>query len=131
MNEPFREEDIARLNAALRSGVRFSVRSGSPRCLGSAGRDARVRSPGGSESLGAHSRSVVGVLMCGSQAERCLSAAFPINLTVAGRASLHSLAGSLSECAMSLGLGAGIFRRARGGRAILAAASALSRGESP
>jgi hypothetical protein len=131
MNEPFHEEDIARLNGALRSGMRFSVRSAPPRGPGSPGLDARLRLPGVSEPFGAHPSTVVGVLMCGSLAGRCLSAAFPVDRTVAGRACLHSLAGSLAECAMSLGLGAGIFRRAPGDRGILAAASALSPRESP
>ena len=102
--------DLARLNSILDTNLRFAVEQ------------ARFDDPGGSEWEAADRRrgtrvpslAATGVLMYEPLTGLHLSAAFPITCSGARRLLLHSLAGSLAECAMTLGLGVGVYRRGCG-----------------
>ena len=83
--------ELKRLNSSLDANLRFEVV-----------RDTRPFSRGVLVDTGEH-----GV-------ER--RASFPVLANAPARTRLHSLARSLSECAMALGLGAGIYEGIAGGR---------------
>jgi hypothetical protein len=95
--------DLRRLNAALGSGLSFRVRfvavpagrSGLP------GSGARGREAG---------EQVEGVLVVAGEGAARGSAAFPVEMSGPREERLLSLARSLAECAMQLGLGAAIYR---------------------
>ena len=112
-------DDLARLNSLLVADIRFAVEP--------------AREPASTAS---------GVLTHRVSGRRQRSASFPVICSAVRRQLLHSLAGSLAECAMTLGLGAGVYRgsratpgslgarrfRAAGGSAV---ARPLGRGKSP
>jgi len=54
--------------------------------------------------------TVEGVLTHRVSDRRQRTASFPVLCSAARRQQLHSLARSLAECAMALGLGAGVYR---------------------
>jgi len=102
--------DLARLNSTLRTNLRFAVEqsqfdypAGLEREDGRGCRGARVRS-----------LAVTCVLMYEPPLGPHLSAAFPVMCSGVRRQLLHSLAGSFAECAMTLGLGAGVYRTGAG-----------------
>lgn len=102
--------DLARLNSILDTNLRFAVEQ------------VRFDDTGGSEREAADRRrgarvpslAATGVLMYEPPLGPHLSAAFPVTCSGVRRLLLHSLAGSLAECAMTLGLGAGVYRNGRG-----------------
>jgi len=78
--------DLARLNSALAAGIRFALEP--------------TLEP--ASTL----RGVLTHLVSGGRR----SASFPVSCSAVRRQLLHSLARSLAECAMVLGLGAGVYR---------------------
>jgi hypothetical protein len=79
--------DLARLNALLVANIRFAV-----------------------EPTPEAASTATGVLTHRISCRRQMSASFPVVCSAVRRQLLHSLAGSLAECAMILGLGAGVYR---------------------
>jgi hypothetical protein len=110
--------DVERVNRLLRSGLTFSVepeRGGDPR----APRESRARPrtrPGRTER-GRPSREDGGaraaraVLVMALEDGRCRAASCPIPGWTSERGRLLSISRGLSECAMALGLGTGVYRR--------------------
>ena len=98
--------DLARLNSLLAENLRFAVES-TCSCDGvRAGQDTCVeRSPARDASATAR-----GVLTHRASEGRQKSASFPVVCSGARRLLQHSVARSLAECAMTLGLGAGVYR---------------------
>ncbi len=86
--------DVERVNALLRANLRFDVDDGSH----AGTRQRRGRPP------------ATGTLVVEFQDGRRLVATHPVSTTACRRRRLHSLAGALAECAMTLGLGAAIYR---------------------
>ncbi len=108
-------DDLARLNSLLGADLRFAVESTCSCDSGCAEPDARAGCGGQSVRAGCGptrepASTARGVLMHGASGGRQRSAWFPVVCSRARRKLLHSLAGSLAECAMALGLGAGIYR---------------------
>ncbi len=98
--------DLARLNSLLAKDLRFAVESTCSRDTVRAGQDACAeRSPAREATATAR-----GVLVYGASEGRQRSASFPVVCSAVRRRLLHSLARSLAECAMTLGLGAGVYR---------------------
>jgi hypothetical protein len=95
---------VARLNAALRPGIRFDVKEAATPSEGS-GRRALS---------GGAATPRTGVLELSSSWGARSRAACPLASEVAPRRRHHALAGCLAECAMLLGLGTGVYR-VRGG----------------
>lgn len=91
---PVPARDVDRVNALLRANLTFDVDDGSR-----TGPDRRrCRLP------------VTGTLVVEFRDGRRLVATHPVSTTACRRRRLHSLAGALAECAMTLGLGAAIYR---------------------
>ncbi len=80
----FRGEDVERLTGSLRPDLRFAVVADG---------------------------TVTGVLVVEFAGGRRRRADHPVLIAGERRRRLHSLAASIAECAMSLGLGTGIYRR--------------------
>ncbi len=95
---PIDPADLARLNSLLVAGIRFAVES--------------TREP---------ASTARGVLTHRASGRRQRSASFPVICSAVRRQLLHSLARSLAECAMTLGLGAGVYRGSRATPGSLAA----------
>jgi len=104
--------DVARLNSRLAENLLFAVESTWSRDAARVGRDACVeRSPAREATA-----TVRGVLVYWASEGRQRSASFPVICSVVRRRLLHSLARSLAECAMALGLGAGVYRESHAAR---------------
>ena len=84
---PVDPTDLVRLNSLLAVNIRFAV-----------------------EPTLQPASTVRGVLTHRVSGKRQRSASFPVICSAVRRQLLHSLAGSLAECAMTLGLGAGVYR---------------------
>lgn len=95
---PIDPADLARLNSLLVADIRFAVEP--------------TREP---------ASTARGVLTHRVSGRRERSASFPVICFAVRRQLLHSLAGSLAECAMTLGLGAGVYRESRAAPGSLAA----------
>ena len=104
--QPVDPGDLTALNELLGSGLRFAVvpeERHEPR---------RAHRRGvGQSSVHSASPLASGVLTYRPSDGRIAVASFPVACTSARRRLLHSLAGSLAECAMDLGLGTGVYRR--------------------
>lgn len=98
--------DLARLNSLLAENLRFAVESTSSRDAVRVRQDPCVDRSPAREAIA----TAMGVLMYGVSEERQRSASFPFVCSAVRRRLLHSLARSLAECAMTLGLGAGVYR---------------------
>ena len=87
-------DDLVRLNSLLNADLRFEV-----------------------DSIEAHGGGTAsGILVCESSRGFQRTATYPVMFSRRRRKLLHSLSESLAECAMALGLGAGIYcERARPG----------------
>jgi len=104
---PIDPADLARLNSILVSDIRFAV-----------------------EPTREQASTARGVLTHRVFGRRHRSASFPVICSAVRRQLLHSLAGSLAECAMTLGLGAGVYRGSRAADGS-AAGRPVGRGKSP
>ena len=80
-------DDLSRLNSLLEVGLRFELDTG--------------------ETRGAGTGS--GILVCESSRGTRQTARYPVMLSGERRKLLNSLSRSLAECAMALGLGAGVY----------------------
>jgi len=80
-------DDLVRLNSLLNADLRFEVDSIELHCGGTAS----------------------GILVCESSRGFQRTATYPVMFSRRRRKLLHSLSGSLAECAMALGLGAGVY----------------------
>lgn len=98
-------DDLVRLNSLLGGGLRFEVDTIRPRETGHASVDGRT----GDERPRGRSYRVVGTLFQDGARGAPRSASYPVSCSHVRRQLLHSLAGSLAECAMILGLGAGVY----------------------
>ena len=104
--------DLARLNSRLAENLRFAVEPTCSRGAVRVGQYACVeRSPAREATATAR-----GVLVYGASEGRQRSASFPVVCSAVRRLLLHSLARSLAECAMTLGLGAGVYRESSAAR---------------
>ena len=106
---PIDRDDLARLNSLLRANLQFAVEPVCSRDPGCVGPDA----PRDSSPVRAPAATIRGVLTHRAAGGRQRSAWFPVVCSTARRQQLHSLARSLAECAMILGLGAGVYRGSR------------------
>ena len=104
-------DDLVRLNSLLNADLRFEVDSIEPRGGGTAS----------------------GILVCQSSRGFQRTATYPVMFSRRRRKLLHSLCGSLAECAMALGLGAGVYceRALTGGAYRCARPGNVSRREWP
>ena len=103
---PIDGDDLARLNSLLRANLQFAVEPVCSRDPGCVGPDAS----GDSSPVRAPTSTTRGVLTHRAEGGRQRSAWFPVVCSTARRQQLHSLARSLAECAMILGLGASVYR---------------------
>jgi len=105
--------DLARLNSTLRADISFDVKQS---CCG----DSTAAAPDSFASRNVvrlRGPAAMGVLVHTAANGGSKSASCPVVCSQARRQLLHSLAGSLAECAMTLGLGAGVYHGHRGGAA--------------
>lgn len=109
--------DIARLNDRLGPGARFVVNTVPPQC-GSTTRSDRDGAPVVPRALGA-GRHASGVLELTTVRGSPVRASHPVTMGAPRRRVLHSLAACLAECAMSLGIGTGVYRTGAAGVASL------------
>lgn len=103
---PVDSSDLARLNCLLVENLRFAVESTCSRGSVRVGQDTSTDRSPGRETIS----TARGVLMYKVSEERERTASFPVVCSTVRRRVLHSLARSLAECAMTLGLGAGVYR---------------------
>ncbi len=87
--------DVERVNSLLREDLRFDVEGGAG--TGGVGHPSRAPATG----------TLIVELGDGSR----LAASHPVSTSASARRRFHSLAGALAECAMTLGLGAAIYRK--------------------
>lgn len=106
--------DLARLNSHLAGNLRFAVESTWSRDAVRVGQDACVERSSALEAT-ATARCV---LVYWSSEGRERSASFPVVCSTVRRRLLHSLARSLAECAMTLGLGSGVYWKSPAARSI-------------
>jgi hypothetical protein len=99
--------DVARLNDLLDSGVSFTLENAPPRREVGGGHPTELRVPEADDPT----RRASGVLELETPSGTRARASCPVTMRASRRAALHSLAACLAECAMSLGVGTGIYRR--------------------
>ena len=110
---PINPGDLAKLNSLLLENLQFAVESTCSSDSARVGEDTCANKSTGSEPAS----MARGVLMYKTSEGRRRTASFPVVCSTVRRCLLHSLARSLSECAMTLGLGAGVYRGSLSARA--------------
>ncbi|MCK4410319.1 MAG: hypothetical protein KAW67_09545, partial [Candidatus Eisenbacteria sp.] len=110
---PIDPGDVARLNSILVENLRFAVESTYSRGSICVGPDTCADTSPACEPIS----TARGVLIYKTSEGRQRTASFPVVCFTVRRHLLHSLSRSLAECAMTLGLGAGVYRESLATRA--------------